>query len=209
MFTRDNFRLSKYALASLLLGLAACTDDSDPTSDTGTCDVLEKTCGVASSESDTGCPDGYSCWGPSAFVCYRGDCDLPICLPGSTAIATPVGERPLHDLRRGDLVWSLDHGRKVAVPVLRVASQPAPTHHIAVNITLSDGRQVVASPDHPAADGRALADFQLGEPLDGAEVIDMTFTPYPAPSTWDLLPASSSGAYLANGVWLGSTWGPQ
>lgn len=214
---------------ALLLLLAACTGsgpkDTSPvdtststdtdTTDTDTvttptptgevCETLEGTCGHIAT-GDTGCPVGYRCWGPSAFVCYRGDCDLPICLPPDTRIWTPSGERPLHSLRRGDVVYTLDLlGTPQVAPVAQLGSTLAPADHRVVQARLADGRTVTGSPGHPTVDGQPLGDLVVGQPLDGSVVVDLTLAPYAFPRTYDLRPAGPTGTYRADGVWLGST----
>src|SRR5688572_17429441 len=51
------------------------------------------------------------------------------CLPPATLIATPAGERPVSELRAGDLVWTRDAaGRRVAAPIEQVRALPAVDH---------------------------------------------------------------------------------
>lgn len=211
--------------AGVVLGLfglfaAGCTgapsgEDSAPTPTGGTgttsetCETIpDRTCGYgASSTGDTGCPEGYACSGPSAYVCYRGDCELPSCLPPGTTIDTPSGPVPLRELEPGDLVWTLaaDRQTPVPVPILRIASKRAPARHQVASLALSDGRHVRASPGHPTADGTPLGDLRPGDWLDGARIESAALVGYGEPRTWDLLPAGPTGAYWADGVLLGST----
>ena len=132
----------------------------------------------------------------------RGGC--PICLAAGTRIATPNGEIPVTELRPGMLVWTIDAGRRVAAPIVAVGHTPAPFGHRVVRVVLSDGRAVVASPGHPTGDGRRIGELKPGDVLDRSRIVRMDVMPY-AGNTWDLLPLSSSGAYWADGVLLGST----
>ncbi len=202
----------------LALVLTACTGGSAPPGSTSTGDtavdcetVPDRVCGNAALQDtvpgDTGCPEGFSCWGPSAFVCYRGtECNLPICLPPGAAIETPSGPRAVRDLRVGDWIVTADpEGRAVVAPLAALGSAFAPFHHEIVRIVLHDGRTVAASPGHPTADGRRLGDLRVGDELDGSWVASAVQEPYGYARTYDLLPSGPTGLYLADGIWLGST----
>ena len=106
----------------------------------------------------------------------------------------------------GMLVWSTDErGARVAVPIVRVGSTPAPPSHALVVLALADGREVTASAGHPTADGRLLGVLDAGDALDGSRVIAVHRRPYGDAHTFDLLPASASRAYWSDGVLLTST----
>ena len=113
----------------------------------------------------------------------------------------------MEDLREGDLVWTMDHGARVARPVARIGRTRAPVDHRVRKIELADGRKVTASPGHPTCDeGRAtLGGISVGENIDGSPLVTATLVPYGDGETFDLLPASDSGCYWAGGVLLGST----
>jgi len=133
----------------------------------------------------------------------------PICLDGSARIATPAGEVPVSQLRPGRLVWTVDsRGRRVASPVLEVASRPAGPGQLIVSLALDDGRRLAVSAGHPTADGRRVGDLRPGDVLDGARVLAARPLPFGGDATWDLLPAGPTGAYWANGILLGSTLAP-
>lgn len=132
----------------------------------------------------------------------------PICLDGETRISTPAGAVAVRTLRAGTIVWTLDPaGRRVAAPVLRTVRVATPPGHRLVDLRLSDGRRVLASPGHPTADGRRLADLAPGDTLAGARVLSAERVAA-GPATYDLLPAGGTGAYWADGVLLGSTLAP-
>ena len=134
-----------------------------------------------------------------------GQPPCPICLARGTRIATPSGDVAVEDLNVGDLVWTLDAGVRVAVPLVEIGSTPVPATHRVVQLRLSDGRAVDVSPGHPTADGRKVGDLRGGDDYDGAIVMSVTLSPYSGGSTFDVLPAGASGTYWANGVLLGST----
>jgi hypothetical protein len=134
-----------------------------------------------------------------------GQPPCPICLARGTRIATPSGDVAVEDLNVGDLVWTLDAGVRVAVPLVEIGSTPVPATHRVVQLRLSDGRAVDVSPGHPTADGRKVGDLRGGDGYDGAIVMSATLSPYSGGSTFDVLPAGASGTYWANGVLLGST----
>ncbi len=134
-----------------------------------------------------------------------GPPNCPICLARGTRIATPNGEARVEDLRRGDVVWTLDPaGRRVAAPVLELGDTPVPEGHEVVDLVLDDGRELLVSPGHPTADGGRVGELAPGDPLDGTRVIATSRVRYEG-STFDLLPAGATGLYWANGVLLGST----
>lgn len=133
----------------------------------------------------------------------------PICLALGTLIATPIGETKVEDLRVGDIVWTTSaRGERVAAALIAAGSMPAPATHEVVRIALDDGRAVFASPGHPTADGRRIGDLVAGDALDGARITTTERVRYLGGATYDILPASATGAYWANGVLLGSTLGP-
>jgi hypothetical protein len=130
----------------------------------------------------------------------------PICLSAQTQIDTPRGPVAVIDLRPGDLVWTVDAaGARAAAPILQTGHVPVPAAHQMVHVTLDDGRQLLASPGHPTADGRSLGQLALGNLLDGARIIQLERVTYGQPATYDLLPAGPTGFYWANGILMGST----
>ena len=130
----------------------------------------------------------------------------PICLAKGTLIDTPRGPVPVEDVRAGDLVWTLNEsGERVPGKILKWGSTPASIDHEVIHLLLSDGRELWASPGHPTADGRFLADLQVNDSLDGASVVVVERMPYSETSTYDLLPSGGTGLYWANGVLMGST----
>ena len=130
----------------------------------------------------------------------------PSCLAADTLIATPTGDVLVQTLRVGDVVWSqVSDGSRVAVPVLETSQRPTPPQHQVIALTLSDGRTVIASLSHPLSDGRLFVDLALDDAVDGAAITNIIQHTYTATATYDLLPASPTGTYWANGVLLGST----
>ena len=130
----------------------------------------------------------------------------PICLAASTLIATPGGEVRVVDVKAGMLVWTADRsGNRVAAAVIEVGSTLVPAGHLMVHLVLADGRELLASPGHKTADGRALGTLAAGDPLDGSTIKLWELVPYSGDRTYDLLPAGATGTYWANGILLSST----
>ena len=133
----------------------------------------------------------------------------PICLAVRTRIDTPNGPVAVEDIKPGDLVWTSNgSGSRSVVPVLRVARVPVSAGHLLIHLALSDGRELWASPGHPTADGRVLAELQPGDVLDGARVVLAESFAYDGAATYDLLPAGPTGTYWADGILMGSTLHP-
>jgi hypothetical protein len=138
-----------------------------------------------------------------------GPPQCPICLAASTRIATPSGAVRVIDVIPGMQVWTADRdGNRVAARVLEVGSMQVPAGHLMVHVVLADGRELLASPGHKTADGRALGSLAAGDPLDGSTIKLWELVPYSGDRTYDLLPAGATGTYWANGVLLSSTLSP-
>lgn len=145
-----------------------------------------------------------SCTAPSdAGTCPRG-CKLCVCASPDTPIATPEGDRSMALIEAGDLVYSLNHGRIEAVPVLRTI-RTAVSNHRVKRVALANGSVLEISAGHPTADGRTFADLQTGDLLGGVELLDIASVEYSYPFTYDILPDSDTGTYLAGGALIGST----
>jgi len=133
----------------------------------------------------------------------QGNC--PICAAPDTPIATPCGDRPIASLRVGDLVYSVDHGEVVAVPVLVIGRTPVTGHHV-VRVLLDSGAMLEISAGHPTADGRTFGELTAASWLDDRHrVVSADVVPYAHDATWDILPASDTGTYFAAGALIGST----
>ena len=153
-----------------------------------------------------GCVVGYECCpepGGSSCVVV-GTCVPRKCASPDTAIATPTGERPVAELREGDLVLSVDHGAVVAVPVVATVRLAAPGHAV-TRVEFEDGRAIEISAGHPTVDGRTLGALAPGDLLGEARVAAVSMIPYTHAFTYDILPASDTGSYFAAGALIGST----
>ena len=135
-----------------------------------------------------------------------GFATCPICLAVHTQIDTPKGAVFVEDIKPGDLVWTLTaSGDRVIVPVVQVSRMPVSAGHRLLHVVLADGRQLWASPGHPTADGRVLADLRPSDVLDGSAVVRVEAFSYEGGATYDILPAGATGAYWADGILMGST----
>jgi Hint domain len=130
----------------------------------------------------------------------------PICLAAGTLIDTPRGPVSVEDLRVGDSVWTMNGSDEpVSGIILRTSRVPVPASHQVIHVTLSDGRELWASPGHPTADGKMLSDLKVNDLLDGARLIKIERLHYAGAATYDLLPSGGTGFYWANGILMGST----
>lgn len=174
-------------------------------------------------KSDSDCPSGYLCiqsCGPP--VVREGDptppyyCETkevasqpricPICLASNTEISTPSGTVNVKDIKTGMLVWSSDkNGNKIESTIVRVSRTMVLTTHQVIHLVLSDKREVWLSPGHPTIDGTAVSELRAGDIYDGSHVLLAEVVPYWDNATYDLLPDSYTGYYLANGILFGST----
>ncbi len=145
----------------------------------------------------------HSCQ-PADQPCPMG-CRTCMCAAPDTPIETPDGERPIVELVAGDLVYSMEGGERVLVPLLRVNRTPVSPQHAMVRVRLVGGRSISMSPGHPTADGRTFGDFVPGDHLGQLEVEAVQTVPYGLPFTVDILPASTTGTYFAAGALVGST----
>jgi hypothetical protein len=137
---------------------------------------------------------------PTSFTCPF------ICLSGSTLISTPDGAMPVRDLREGMSIWTTDEkGVRRAAKILKTSRVAVGADHQMVRLKLEDGRELLASPGHPVADGRTLGSLREGDIVDGASVLSVELVPYEEGYTYDVLPSGGTGHYWANGILLGST----
>jgi hypothetical protein len=165
---------------------------------------------LGSTGPDCTCSDGNQCvaaTGPGGSGLCRdadGTCLGCVCAAPDTPIATPAGERTIASLQPGDLVYSVDGAGIRAVKILRVNRVPVFNHHV-LRVAFDNGRTIDMTAGHPLADGRPLSALRPGSELVGANVVSVTEVPYGHDATYDILPDSTSGAYFASGVLIGST----
>ncbi len=126
------------------------------------------------------------------------------CVAPWTPIDTPTGPRAISELHTGDLVFSIEDGRRVTVPIGRISTTSTLDHH-AIELVLDDGTRRLISPGHPMADHRDVASLVAGERIGPRTIVSATLVRYPHAATYDILPVSGSGAYFSGGIPLGST----
>jgi hypothetical protein len=173
-------------------------------------ETVEWTC-----EADPCAPDALDC-SCAGSICQGGgatcmvDMGVLVCQSGGvcahpdTPIATPSGERPIRDLSAGDLVLSMHRGVLQPVPLLR-ATRTRVRDHAVVEVTLASGRQLLVSAGHPTDDGRLFGDLEVGSELGGERVTSLATRRYDESHTYDILPDSDSGTYVAAGALIGTT----
>ncbi|MEK7624958.1 MAG: Hint domain-containing protein [Patescibacteria group bacterium] len=185
--------------------------------------IIQTEINTCNGSTDLSCNSGYVCiqkCGPP--VSREGDpepgyyCELsevaskprmcPICLASNTNISTPDGQINVTKIAVGARVWSLnERGERVVATVTKTTRTPVPKGHRVVHLVLSDGRELWVSPNHPTVTGQAVGALHSGDIYDGSRITQADLAPYWDSATYDILPDSFTGAYLANGIWMGST----
>ncbi len=156
-------------------------------------------CSCASEICGTG--PGASCQlNQGNLECHSGG----VCAAPDTPIATPQGYRAIRELAAGDLVYSMHEGRLQAVPLIGASRRPVQNHAV-VEVTLRSGAVLHISALHPTADGRRFADLYPTTMLGEQEVVAVATMPYGDTHTYDILPDSDTGTYLAAGALIGTT----
>lgn len=130
----------------------------------------------------------------------------PICLSGSTLIDTPSGQLSVKNLREGMEVWTENaKGERVKTTILKTGKTRAPENHTVIHLILEDGRELIASPNHPLGDGRLLGELNHESIVEGMHIQTIQKLPYTEEFTYDILPTGETGIYWANGILLKST----
>lgn len=174
-----------------------CSGTCQPSACTETCGQGQLCCLQMAGPGSVGCADPIA--GTCPVGCPQCDCASP-----DTLIATPAGEVPIADLVEGDLVYSIENEGVVVVPIVLLKRATVEQHQV-VEVQLENGRTLQISAGHPTADGRTFGDL-IGSPrLNEVAIQHAQYVPYRHPFTHDILPASSTGYYFANGVAIGST----
>jgi hypothetical protein len=182
----------------------------EPPCDSGTtCAAGETCCGMTCCTGAQLCclimggPWYTECADPVDGTCPVG-CPLCVCADPDTPVSTPTGERRIADLRVGDLVYTVDQNGVTVAPIVETRKTPVQNHRV-VRVELSSGRILDISGPHPTVDGRSFSDLTAGDTLDGTRIVDVRQVAYRHAFTYDILPASDTGAYFAAGVAIGST----
>jgi hypothetical protein len=184
----------------------------DPPCDMGTlCTGTQTCCGTGCCDQGMLCcvvnqgPVGPpTCMAPDDNGTCPPGCPGCVCASPDTPVATPDGERPIADLRIGDLVYSVNRGLVVTAAVVQINRVPAPDHFV-VRAVAESGAVLEMSPQHPTADRRTFGELRIGDLLGGVRIEALTVERYAHSYTHDILPASDTGAYFAAGVLVGST----
>lgn len=133
----------------------------------------------------------------------------PICLAVNTSIDTPLGPIAAQNLKKGMVVWTKDNsGNRRKGVIIDTARTPVPDDHKITHIILDDGRELLASPGHPTADGKPVGNLSLGDRFDGSRIKLTERILYGEGATYDILPSGETGIYWANGIPLKSTLFP-
>lgn len=169
-------------------------------------------CGAACCDTNQLCcsvpgPIGeqLGCVAPSETGTCPTGCVLCQCAAGDTMIGTADGDRPISEIRAGDLVYTYVGSGIALRPVLAAEKNHVEPGHRMVRLTLDDGRSVRMSGPHPTADGRTFDAVRPGDVLGTARVTAVSEEIYEGEYTYDLLVDSPTGIYFASGAPVGST----
>jgi hypothetical protein len=99
---------------------------------------------------------------------------------------------------------SVDAGRLRAVPIRQTRRVPQ-VNHFVVEALLENGARLRISGGHPTAQGQRFDHLSVGDRLGDARIVSLQTVPYGHAYTYDILPDSDTGTYLAGGALIGST----
>jgi hypothetical protein len=128
------------------------------------------------------------------------------CVAPETRILTPRGEIAIAELQVGDSVFTLHEGAMLAVPIASQSRRPRRSGEMLVRLSFDDGRALTLTREHPLHDGRRADALVTGTLLGGRRVVRVAFIDDGA-WLYDIVPASASAAYIAEGVALRSSAG--
>jgi hypothetical protein len=74
-----------------------------------------------------------------------------------------------------------------------------------VHVGLANGRVVEMSARHPTITGQPFGALSTGDLLGGVRIVSVAQVPYEGAFTYDILTDGDRGAYVADGVLVGST----
>lgn len=132
------------------------------------------------------------------------------CLTPSTKIATPFGTKAVRHIKAGDIIYTLNRNhRRITVPVLKISKTEVSKTHYMIHLTMTDGRHLFASPDHPLAESRKIRQLNIGEKYDNSSIKSIELKKYQNTYTYDILPKGDTGFYWADDILIGSTLFPQ
>lgn len=128
------------------------------------------------------------------------------CLPGSTLIDTPQGQKLITEIQVGDSVWTADElGMRQQAIVIKTNKQPVPSTHQMLHIAFEDGRTLTASPNHPTFNYQLLDSLVVSEGYNNSFITKLEKLDYIEEFTYDILASGSTGNYWAEKVLIGST----
>ncbi len=137
---------------------------------------------------------------------FRGGHNTCRCLVGDAVISTKKGDVPVSQLKKGDIVFSLNkEGALIEVPIILVSKTKVGANHQFLHISMEDGRELKVSPLHPDSKYQPLQNLKKGDVLDGKKIYSIKLVPANVTYTYDILPKGPTGIYWANGIPIGST----
>ncbi len=127
------------------------------------------------------------------------------CLSKGSRILTNSGYIKVEKLKIGDSVLTLGKkGKLKSVKIAKKSKIKAGKKHVMLRVSMNNGSVATFTPTHPDIHGisfiKSLHSSELINQIKEIELIRYSFK-----YTYDILPEGSSGAYIVDGVILGST----
>ncbi len=130
------------------------------------------------------------------------------CLSKGSKILTPSGYKSVEKLKLGDSVMTVGRkGKLKSAIITKQVKIKAGNRHVMLRVVLMDGSVAEFTPTHPDINGISFIKSLHSSDLI-KQIKEINLIKYNSTYTYDILPEGSTGAYIADGVLLGSTLSP-
>lgn len=127
------------------------------------------------------------------------------CLSKGSRVLTPSGYVVVEKLKVGDLIMTLGkNGKLKSAKIAKKSKIRAGEKHVMLRVSLNDGSIATFTPTHPDINGISFVkSLHYSELIN--QIKELKLIKYSFGYTYDILPEGSLGAYIVDGVLLGST----